>query len=228
MDKKFIDYIRKLDILDEGLDIDFSDLAFAYDYNEVQELYFDIEKNNYVFLAGETGLRKKDMLARICKDLTMRGVEKEDILYLDYELPILHTADILDIVEDFYEARSCSENVHLIVNEIQFCGEWFGIVDSLRKKYPKLKFLCSSSTPPYIFETIYDNGCEYCKIVVLSKKNASNIKYETQTFGVYEEFKYNQKGGFIEIKGMTKEGKKMPHHVVPSPLALHPPNLPHL
>ena len=108
MDKKFIDYIRKLDILDEGLDIDFSDLAFAYDYNEVQELYFDIEKNNYVFLAGETGLRKKDMLARICKDLTMRGVEKEDILYLDYELPILHTADILDIVEDFYEARSCS------------------------------------------------------------------------------------------------------------------------
>lgn len=216
MDKKFIDYIRKLDILDEGLDIDFSDLAFAYDYNEVQELYFDIEKNNYVFLAGETGLRKKDMLARICKDLTMRGVEKEDILYLDYELPILHTADILDIVEDFYEARSCSENVHLIVNEIQFCGDWFGIVGSLREKYPKLRFLCSSSTPPYIFETIYDNGCEYCKIVVLSKKNASNIKYETQTFGVYEEFKYNQKGGFIEIKGMTKEGKKMPHHVVPS------------
>ena len=139
MDKKFIDYIRKLDILDEGLDIDFSDLAFAYDYNEVQELYFDIEKNNYVFLAGDTGLRKKDMLARICKDLTMRGVEKEDILYLDYELPILQTADILDIVEDFYEARSCSENVHLIVNEIQFCGDWFGIVDSLRKKYPKLK-----------------------------------------------------------------------------------------
>ena len=98
MDKKFIDYIRKLDILDEGLDIDFFDLAFAYDYNEVQELYFDIEKNNYVFLAGETGLRKKDMLARICKDLTMRGVEKEDILYLDYYHQNIHHISINHLI----------------------------------------------------------------------------------------------------------------------------------
>ena len=39
MEQKFIDYFRQLDILDEGLNTDFSDLAFAYDYNEVQELY---------------------------------------------------------------------------------------------------------------------------------------------------------------------------------------------
>ena len=38
MQSCYIDYIKKLNILDENLDIDFSDLSFAYDYNEVQEL----------------------------------------------------------------------------------------------------------------------------------------------------------------------------------------------
>ena len=32
---------------------------------------------------------------------------------------------------------------------------------------------------------------------------------------MFEEFKYNQKGDVIEIKGMTREGKKMSHHAVP-------------
>lgn len=48
------------------------------------------------------------------------------------------------------------------------------------------------------------------------QKNASNIKHESQTFGVFEEFKYNQKGDVIEIKGLTKEGKGMTHHTVPA------------
>ena len=46
MEQKFVDYIRRLDILKEETDTDFSDLSFAYDYNEVQELYFDETKNN--------------------------------------------------------------------------------------------------------------------------------------------------------------------------------------
>lgn len=213
--QKFIDYIKELNILNDEVDIDFSDLSFAYDYNEVQELFFDDSKNNYAFIVGETGLRKKDMLARICKDLSLRGVEKQDMLYLDYELPILHGEDILPMIHEFYLSRRTSEYVYLIINEIQQYGNWFLLVQKLRADFPKLKLLCSSSTPPYIFETVYDNGAEYCKIVVLSQKNASNIKYKSQSFGVFEEFKYNQKDGIIEIKGLTKEGKKMPRHTVP-------------
>ena len=53
MKQQFIDYIRRLDIFCEEIDADFSDPAFAYDYNEVQELYFDETQNNFVFLAGE-------------------------------------------------------------------------------------------------------------------------------------------------------------------------------
>lgn len=213
--QKFIDYIKELNILSEDLDIDFSDLSFAYDYNEVQELFFDDTKNNYVFITGETGLRKKDMIARICQDLFLRGVEKQDILYLDYDLPILHGENILPLLHEFYSSRLTSESVYLIVNEIQEIGEWFPFIQKLKTEFPKIKLLCSSSTPPYIFETIYDAQADYCKIIVLSQKNASNIKYQTQSFGVYNEFKYNQKDGIIEIKGLTKEGKKMPHHSVP-------------
>ncbi len=213
--QKFIDYIKELNILNDDIDIDFSDLAFAYDYNEVQELFFDETKNNYVFITGETGLRKKDMLARICKDLFLRGVEKQDMLYLDYDLPILHGENIFPLLEEFYHSRQLSGVLYLIINEIQELGDWFSFVQKLKTDFPKLKLLCSSSTPPYIFETIYDKQAEYCKIIVLSQKNASNIKYQTQSFGVYKEFKYNQKNDIIEIKGLTKEGKKMSFHSVP-------------
>ena len=222
MEQKFVDYIKRLDILKEDTDTDFSDLSFAYDYNEVQELYFDETRNNYVFLAGESGLRKKDMLARICKDLLTRGVDKEDILYLNYELPIFHGEDIFSFISEFYSARKASDIIYLVINEIQECGDWFALVSELRSKCPKIKLLCASSTPPYIYEKIYDEDIEWCKIVVLSKKNASNVKYESQTFGVYREFKYNQKAGVIEIKGMTKEGKRMAHHVVPETIGGKP------
>ena len=211
----FIDYIKDSSILSGESDIDFSDAAFAYDYNEVQELFFNETMNNYVFIVGETGLRKKDMLARICKDLLMRGIEKRDILYLDYELPILHGEDIFPFIQEVYRARQSSDHVYLLVNEMQESGEWFALVQKIRNECPKLKLLCSSSTPPYIYETIYEQQAEYCKIIVLSQKNASNVKHKSQSFGVYGAFKYNQKDGFIEIKGLTKEGKKMPCHVVP-------------
>lgn len=212
----YVDYVKKLNILDEDLNIDFSDLSFAYDYNEVQELFFDEKKNNYVFLVGETGLRKKDMLGRICQDLYSRGIEKDDILYLDYDLPFLHQKDIIPLLKDFYNARVHSSSLFMIINEIQELGNWFDFVKKIRANFPKLKFICSSSTPPYIYETIYEKNCDYCKIIVLSQKNSSNIKYRSDKFGVYNEFKYNQKDGFIEIKGLTLEGKKYAVHEVPS------------
>lgn len=212
----YVDYVKKLNILDEDLNIDFSDLSFAYDYNEVQELFFDEKKNNYVFLVGETGLRKKDMLGRICQDLYSRGIEKDDILYLDYDLPFLHQKDIIPLLKDFYNARVHSSSLFMIINEIQELGNWFDFVKKTRANFPKLKFICSSSTPPYIYETIYEKHCDYCKIIVLSQKNNSNIKYLSDKFGVYNEFKYNQKDGFIEIKGLTLEGKKYAVHEVPS------------
>lgn len=67
MKQQFIDYIRRLDIFCEKIDADFSDPAFAYDYNEVQELYFDETQNNFVFLAGECGLRKRICLQGFAK-----------------------------------------------------------------------------------------------------------------------------------------------------------------
>ena len=155
------------------------------------------------------------MLTRVCNDLSLRGIEKQDMLYLNYQLPILHGEDIFPLIKEFYFNRKASELVYLVINEIQEIGDWFAFVQTLRTEFPKLKLLCSSSTPPYIFEKIYDEHADYCKIIVLSQKNASNIKYQTQTFGVYNEFKYNQKNGVIEIKGLTKDGKKMPYHAVP-------------
>ena len=146
MEEKFISYIMNHDVFEDASDTDFSDPAFAYDYNEVQELYFDESQNNYVFLTGETGLRKKDMLGRICRDLLLRGIEKEQILYLDYELPFLQEANIFEVFQRIIAERH--EITYLVVNEIQECGDWFSFANWLREMYPNVKLLCSSSTPP--------------------------------------------------------------------------------
>ena len=216
------DYIRSLGVIEELDDIDFSDKAFAYDYNEVQELFFDEEENNYVLLAGKTGLRKKDMIGRIFKDLQLRGVSNEDVLYLDYERPLIRDAEPSEIVSKFVKERAESESLYLIINEIQEIDNWFEFLSGIRNEHGNVKVLASSSTPPYIYEKMYDTSCPYCKIVVLSEKNDSNIKYETMTFGVFNEFKYNVKNGVVEIKGLTIEGKKMPFHRIPSEIDGYP------
>lgn len=216
------DYIRSSNILDDIDDIDFSDRAFAYDYNEVQELFFDESENNYVILAGKTGLRKKDMIGRIFRDLQLRGVPREDMVYLDYECPLISELNPEEIIDRFVHERAESQTLYLLINEIQMIEDWYGFLNHVRDSHGQVKVISSSSTPPYIYEKMYDTGCTFCKIVVLSEKNDSNIKYETTTFGVFEEFKYNVKNGIVEIKGLTKEGKKMSFHKIPSQIDGYP------
>ena len=222
MQQYVYDYIRSLNVIDEIDDIDFSDRAFAYDYNEVQELFFDENQNNYVVLAGKTGLRKKDMIGRIYRDLELRGVPRDDMLYLDYECPMIKELDPVEIIDKFVSERAESQTLYLMINEIQEINGWYGFMEYVRSNHGHVKIISSSSTPPYIYEKMFDTGCTFCKIVVLSEKNDSNIKYETTTFGVFEEFKYNVKNGVVEIKGLTKEGKKGSFHKIPSEIDGYP------
>jgi hypothetical protein len=215
MEQHVKDYIRNLSVIDQDLDIDFKDQLFAYDYNEIQELLFDPDSNNYVFIAGESSLHKEDMLSRVCQDLYDRGIEKSSILYLDYDLPILHGEDVSGLIDDMYHSRP-EERVYIVINEIQMINNWYSFVENLRIKYPRIQLLCSSSVAPLIYETMYDQDLNYCKVVVLSKKNESNTKNVTEGFGVYQEYKYNIKNGIVEIKGLTKEGKMQFEHTIPS------------
>ncbi len=212
MDPIIEDYFSGYRFKDDSIDIDFSDLAFSYDYNEVQELYFDQDVNNVILLAGKTGLRKKDMLARVCQDLELRGVSRNSILCIDFDIPAWYGEDVFSIIGDFYRRRASIETPHVIINEIHVIDGWFDLLTRLHGQFPALKILASSSVPSEVYESVYSSGLDYFKVVVLSEKNDSNIKYRTQSFGVFREFKYNIKNNIVEIKGLTKEGKKMPSH----------------
>ena len=213
--EEYEEYLKENSILSENLNIDFNDQLFAYDYNEVQELLFEPNANNFVFLVGEANLRKNDMLGRMCQDLYLRGINKSDILYVNYELPIFNDFDIRNYCLKWSKEKS-SHRIYLIVNEIQQIDDWFGFIEFLKGKCINIQLICSSTTPKFIHEKLYDNPSTTNRVVVLSKKNDSNIKYETQGFGVYnDELKYNIKNNIVEIKGMTKEGKKMSTHIVP-------------
>jgi hypothetical protein len=116
------------------------------------------------------------------------------------------------MIGDFYRRRAPIETPHVIINEIHVIDGWFEMLTRLHGQFPALKILASSSVPSEVYESVYSSGLDYFKVVVLSEKNDSNIKYRTQSFGVFREFKYNIKNNIVEIKGLTKEGKKMPSH----------------
>jgi hypothetical protein len=191
----------------------FDNKNFLYDYNEVQELYFDAVHNHYVYLTGVTGLNKTRLLQKVVSDLIGGGAAKQDIIYADFELPFIRELTIESIV-DFFDERN-EKTKYLIVNEIGLKENFFAEAQVLRKQHANIKLLASCSIPFLVYEYLQDNPNDFSKVVVLSPKNEANIKSESDTFGVFGELKYNIKNGVCEIKGMTGKGKKLSHHVIP-------------
>lgn len=212
-DREFIYSILQNTDLKEIEDEEFNNKNFLYDYNEVQELYFDNVRNHFVYLTGITGLNKTKLLCRIIHDLIKSGVVKQEIIYADFELPFIRELPISTIVDLF--PQKTDKPLYLIINEIGLKEGFFKEVKQLRAKHPNIKLLASTSIPFLIYEYLQNNPDDYSKVVVLSPKNDSNTKSESDTFGVYNHLKYNIKNSICEIKGLTKEGKLLSEHVIP-------------
>lgn len=200
------DYIKELKIAEYFSTKNYDNSNFAYDYNEVQELFYN-QKNNFVFLVGNTGLGKSNMLGLLIKDILTSGKNPGDLLLLDYHLPIMFNVDVYRILKDFTTNKK-DRPLYLFINEIHFIPDWLNFVKYVNGTFPNVKLVCTSSASPIVYEKLYDEKLDFIKIIVLSDKNNSNIKTESSGFGVYDYIKYNIKDDFIEIKGLTKEGKK--------------------
>jgi len=196
----------------------FSSKNLIYDYNEVQEL-FHSHHNYQVFVAGPSGLHKTDMLKTMISNLISQGVCRDNIFYLDCTLPFIRTISLIEIINYFSPSRNILHNLYLIINEIQLMPNWKDELSLIHNDYPFVKVLSSCSVPHFIYE--HTNGIvnSYSKVVVLSKKNVSNTKTTSDTFGVYDNLKYNIKNNVGEIKGMTSEGKIKEIHIIPN--AIH-------
>ena len=212
--KKFLfEEIKKL----EDIDI-FYDKNLIYDYNEVQELYFNKE-NFQVFLLGKENLNKFSMLKKIVYDIRSRGVFEKDILFLDMSYPFLRNFDYINYLDLNFDHN---QNFYLIINEIQMLENWKEFITVLKSDFPRVKLIASSSLATPMHEYFHDLNDGDIRIVVLSKKNKSNIKSTQTSFGIFNEFKFNIKDGICEIKGLTVAGKKMGEHVVPAEINGYP------
>ncbi len=201
------DYIRDLNIGEYFDSTNFEDSNFAYDYNEVQESFY-IEKNDFIFLVGNTSLGKSNILGLLIKSLLIAGKNPKEILLLDYNLPILSNIDVYKILKDF-TLNNEGQILYLFINEIHFINDWFNFVKYINGTFLNVKLVCTSSASPIVYEKIYDENFDFIKIIVLSDKNNSSIKTESSGFGIYDGYiKYNIKDDFIEIKGLTEEGKR--------------------
>jgi hypothetical protein len=195
--------------------------SFLYDYNEVQELY-GVESDNDVYIVGATNLRKAEMLSLMVKGLLESGIDKRNIVYMDFTMPFVRGMGIQKAVSHFSKTAQKSNPFFAVINEICLCSNWVTEVRAIKKAFPQVRFLCSSSIAFEVHEHFYDNPDERSKIIVLSEKNDSNIKHEQDRFGVFDEFKYNIKNGICEIKGLTKAGKKRSRHIVPETIDGYP------
>jgi hypothetical protein len=201
-------------------DISFNNKNFLYDYHEVQELYFNTEHNYNVYLVGVTGLNKTNLLHRIVFDLIKSGISKQNIIYADFELQFIRQIP-LDTILNFFPLQE-SKDLYLIINEIGLKEKFFDEIKMLRMKYPHIKLLASCSIPFLVYEYLHDIPDDYSKVVVLSPKNDSNIKCESDTFGFHKNIKYNIKNGVCEIKGLAKEGKVLSRQVIPQEIGGYP------
>jgi hypothetical protein len=216
-----MDYVCCLDFAKQNRS-NFSDPNLLYDYNEVQELFWDETINNFVYLVGKTGLNKTAMLKQMVINLFDKGIDKRNILYLDYNIPFVRTLPMSKFLLDLFSKRNYNQNFYLIINEITLNAHWETEIERVRSKYDFVKVLASCSISPEIHEYFFDFPNDYSKIVVLSPKNESNIKSKQIAFGIFNEFKYNIKNGICEIKGLTKEGKAMEKHIIPREINGYP------
>jgi hypothetical protein len=205
---------------DMAIDDNFDNRNFLYDYNEVQELYLDTAYSYNVYLTGVTGLNKTKLLHRIVSDLIKNGVSKQNIIYADFELAFIREMPF-DVITEFFP-KQLNRDFFLVVNEIGLKENFFAEVRKMRELYPNVRLLASCSIPFLIYEYLQDNPDDYSKIVVLSPKNESNVKSESDTFGVYNNLKYNIKNDICEIKGMTGHGKTLSKHIIPSEINGYP------
>jgi len=219
-DEKFIfNYITR----DTHKELNFvlnDDLNFLYDYNEVQELYIDSQDND-VYIAGSANLHKTDMLRLIVKDLLAGGLNESNVIFIDFIIPFIRDLGILKIISHFTETFN-NKPFYVIINEITLCNDWAESISKVKMQFPFVRFLSSSSISPAIHEYFYDHPDSKSKIIVLSRKNDSNTKYNQKLFGVFNEFKYNIKNGICEIKGLSKSGKQRNFHVIPDTIEGYP------
>jgi len=195
--------------------------SFLYDYNEVQELYGD-GLDNDVYIVSMTTLRKTDMLRRMVKNLLEGGTNERNIIFINFEMSFIRNAGIQKIVAQFVKSMAKSKPFYVMINEVTLCEDWAKEIKKTKTRFPCVNFLCSSSLSPMVHEYFYDNPDEKSKIIILSEKNESNIKYKQDLFGVFNEIKYNIKHGVCEIKGLTKKGKLMNRLVVPESIEGYP------
>ncbi len=187
--------------------LDFTDRMIVYDCNEVQEIFYN-KNNYYVLLVGNTNLHKRSMMGYLIQNLLEMGTAKSDILYIDFQFPVFFDVDIDELLRCFIENNK-KKQLYLFVNEFHFIKGWHLFLTKVHAQFPQIKFIGASSACPVIYTQLNDENLDYCKIIVLSDKNNSNIKSISQGFGIYHQIKYNIKDSQIEIKGLTKEGKKL-------------------
>ena len=197
------------------------ELNFLYDYNEVQELYGNGMEND-VYIAGATNLHKTDMLRLIVKNLLSGGIDDRNVVFIDFVIPFVRSMRIQKIISYFAKTMKTDEPLYVIINEVALYEDWAESIKTIKVQYPFTRFLCSSSISPAIHEYFYDHPDNKSKIIVLSAKNESNIKYKQDHFGVFNDFKYNIKQGICEIKGLTKQGKQKSRHIVPDIIEGYP------
>ncbi len=206
----YFDYLQEQVL--KASELNLSDTNLAYDYNEVQEHLFCTEENNFIFLIGSSNLQKNEMLQQTCQELLTMGISKQDILYIDMEFPIYKELDPYKIAK-FLQRRETKKQ-YILINEIQELDNWYSFICDAKEKYPTIKIICTSTCPTLMYEKLEQHS--FCKVIVLSEKNPSTIKYKSDGFGVFEEIKYNIKDNYVEIKGLTKKGKAKENIIIPN------------
>ncbi len=195
------------------------DAEFSYDLNEAQEVLLGAQ-DEHLLLVGSIRTRKRELLERLLENIDGHGVLREDVIFLDYTLPLLHGADVRDYLRTRL-SRAAGPS-YVFIDELHLAGDWHGLLRWLHERFPNTRVAATSSASGVVYAHLFQEPLDWCRVVVLSERDASNRKSVSDGFGVQGGLKYNIKGGEVEIKGLTKAAKQVTRIEVPAEVDGHP------
>ncbi len=148
----------------------------------------DIPINRVISIIGARRTGKTFSMFQVIKNLLEKKIEKERILYINFESDMLIGCDVSDlknIVEIFYEIypQNKEKKVYLFFDEIQNIPEWEKFVRRIMDSEKVQTFISGSSSK------------------LLSKEIATALRGRTLSYQVYP-FSFKE---FLEVKGFEIE-----------------------
>ena len=128
-------------------------------YGTCHALLHESTLRRAILLSGPRRVGKTTLLQQLATGLISEGVEPRSIFYLSLDHPLLKLLSLRDILRIYHETvHAESEKAYLLLDEIQYSGEWETEIKLLVDHHPQYRILATGSASVVHREKLAESG----------------------------------------------------------------------